>query len=158
MPATPIFYSVADIEREARYAGSHFFDRDTMRFFGSRVLDGTYAGRLFVTSEKGPHDDSPRLYTVRVIIPAGRGRRFSIEDVGGFQAFTSSAAAHRAAATAARGPFTVRHDPYPDSPHTGPRHFAWRCYAGDLAIGSRNTRAAARAIRADLERAARITR
>ena len=53
-------------------SGSHFFDKETMRFFRSRVYDYTYAapdGWYFVTSEK--HESAfarinePRMYTVR---------------------------------------------------------------------------------------------
>lgn len=54
-------------------SGSHFFDRDTMRWFKSRLED-VYAGPdgwYFVTSEKhegpsigGRRINEPRLYTV----------------------------------------------------------------------------------------------
>lgn len=50
-----IFYSSADIERAADRAGSHFFDRDTKRFFRSRILPDAFHGTggcYFVTSEQ----------------------------------------------------------------------------------------------------------
>lgn len=41
--------------------GSHWFDADTMRFFGTRI-DGSkvYGGRVFVASHQPPH--GPRVY------------------------------------------------------------------------------------------------
>lgn len=55
-------------------SGSHFFDRDTMRFFKSRVDYAVYTGKdgwYFVTSEKHVsaylHINEPRLYTVRCL-------------------------------------------------------------------------------------------
>lgn len=46
--------------------GKYFFSRDTMRFFRSRVVskNATDDG-LFITSEQGPLENSPRKYTVR---------------------------------------------------------------------------------------------
>lgn len=55
-----------DIKQANRDAGFHFFDRDTMRFFDSRILSQVYSGPggvFFVTSERGPA--GPRGYTVR---------------------------------------------------------------------------------------------
>lgn len=159
-PATKLYRDTDDVKLAARNMGSHFFDADTMRFFGSRVGSNVYGGRFFVTSEQREHY-TPRTYTVRVVTPSGRGRRFDITDAGGFQAFDSSAAANRAAAQLARGPFEVRHDPYEDTPAArgetapNPRHYEWRVYVGETPIGNRTTRYSAQLMRADLERAAR---
>lgn len=64
--------------------GGHFFDRDTMRFFGSRIESNLYKNRCFVTSDSN-YDGSARYYNVR---------RFSedfhdIDTVGEFNAITS---------------------------------------------------------------------
>lgn len=66
-------HTAADIRAIADHAGSHFFSRDTMRFFSSRLLEGVYpdgdskampgAAFYFITSEA--YDDAPRHYTVR---------------------------------------------------------------------------------------------
>ena len=56
----------------ARAAGSHFFDRGTMKFFRSRVLPTVYTGPggvYFVTSEQF-NDTSARRFTVRAFDPA----------------------------------------------------------------------------------------
>jgi hypothetical protein len=53
-----------------QHSCGHFFDRDTMRFFKSRMtcnyrrLSDTQA--LFITTEQGPCEGSKRLATVRI--------------------------------------------------------------------------------------------
>lgn len=90
----------------AKRAGSHFFDPDTLRFFGSRVSEYGYRGAdgalYFVTSERdrGPYPawDGRRLYTVRRMDAADPS---DISDVGGFGAYAYWGAAHAAAKRAA---------------------------------------------------------
>lgn len=78
------YSSMSQIKSRNDDAGNHFFDRDTLRFFRSRVSDELYAGRMFVTSEQhtSSYGNSPRLYTVRAARDDG-----TICDVSGFQAF-----------------------------------------------------------------------
>lgn len=90
------FKTISDVRRANREAGQHFFDRDTMRFFGSRVVSGLYAGRFFVTSEKGPYDTA-RTYTVREAEPDG-----GIETCGDFQEYRHIEDAREAARNLAR--------------------------------------------------------
>lgn len=78
-----------DIQTHNRVAGGHFFDAATMRFFNSRVLDGVYGGRYFVTSER--YGSEPRYYTVRVYDP----ETGSVDTVGDFQAFATARQAIR---------------------------------------------------------------
>jgi hypothetical protein len=71
---------------DARRAG-HWFDRDTMRFFGTKFatgfLDIPSAGvTLFVTTEKGPH--GPRAATLRAYMWASA----EIETLGPFNETT----------------------------------------------------------------------
>ena len=90
-----------EVRRLADNAGSHFFDRDAMWFFDSRVLgDAWRVGDtwLFVTSERFRGflvPDGERRYTVRFFYNGRMG------DVGGFQAYGSARAAKRAASRAA---------------------------------------------------------
>lgn len=73
IPAPTDFQSTRDI---IRYHRGHYFDKDTMRFFDSRVLLDVYPGKhevYFVTSER--FKDSvgikfPRAYTVRAFNPS----------------------------------------------------------------------------------------
>lgn len=85
-------YSMEDIKAAVMAAGSHFFDRDTMRFFNSRILETTYTdGKewFFITSEKYDYK-LERLYTVRGWSPENPR---DIRQVSGFQAFKTKAQA-----------------------------------------------------------------
>lgn len=84
------YRTVWDIEEANQRRGHHFFDEDTMRFFKSRILDGVYGGRFFVTSEKGP--DNVRRYTVREAKADG-----SVDTYGDFQDYATAAQAKGAA-------------------------------------------------------------
>lgn len=56
-------FSVSDMER--KHYG-HWFDRDTMRFFKSRIMSNIFPSKTaiyFVSSEQ--NDNRPRLFTVR---------------------------------------------------------------------------------------------
>ena len=70
--------------------GGHFFDRDTMRFFKSRIGEVWLVGDvfLFVTSEVPPHGG--RAYSVRQM-----NRDGNISTVGEFCKMTRSAAIKR---------------------------------------------------------------
>ena len=85
-----MFDSIAAIKLANRSRGRHFFEPRTMRFFRSRIGRTVYGGSYFVTSEQFD-DRTPRRYTIRRASPDG-----AIDDVGGFQAYPSNAAAVRA--------------------------------------------------------------
>ena len=58
--------SIAEVRKANRQLGHHWFDRDTMAFFASRVETGILGGRYFVSSEQYS-EDTPRRYTVRAV-------------------------------------------------------------------------------------------
>jgi hypothetical protein len=93
------FASMRDVRECARICSSHFFDKDSMRFFNSRIGDSAYGdgkgGAYFVTSEKGP--SNVRSYSVRRYDP----KRCGIETVGKFQQYGSAKTAQTAAKRAA---------------------------------------------------------
>lgn len=92
---TDRYVDVACLERANRDGGYHFFDADTLRYFGSRLPSHGYQGSgevYFVTSERRPRSNDARGWTVRVMHANG-----STDDIGGFQAYGSSKAADRAA-------------------------------------------------------------
>lgn len=63
-------WTVNRIKQAAMMRGSHWFSPDTMRFFGTRVLNEVYEGPggiYFVTSEQPPH--GRRACTVRKFRP-----------------------------------------------------------------------------------------
>ena len=87
--------NIIDIQQANAAKGGHYFDAATMRFFRSRVLNTVYQGGggvFFVTSEKGPHDDSPRMYTVREYHPATA----DVSTAGIFNELTKAQAQRRA--------------------------------------------------------------
>lgn len=106
---TAPLYSADDIRRASHDAGSHFFDPDTMRGFGSRLLEPVYlaagGGRsYFVTSERDrPFDSFPgawggaRRYTVRVIAWAGAQTIDEPTGGAGFGGYASRSGAVNAA-------------------------------------------------------------
>lgn len=64
------FNSISVIKAAAHAAGSHWFDKSSMRFFRSRILPEVYTGKggiYFVTSEEGPY--GPRRYSIRKFDP-----------------------------------------------------------------------------------------
>ena len=74
--------------REAnRDAGHHWFDEDTLRFFGSKISESSFDGRYFVTSESN-FDRSARLYSIREAMSDGQ-----VATVGEFQEFATRAQA-----------------------------------------------------------------
>lgn len=85
---------VTTINELQRVARGHFFDKDTMRFFRSKVYDGfkrTADGVVFITSERDVMGGEPRAYTLRLLDADG-----DVSTVGDFQAFASLKAAQRA--------------------------------------------------------------
>lgn len=89
-----------ELLREARMAGSYFFEDSSMRYFRSRLhsqpvrMTARPSVVWFITSEQFEHAltrcREPRRWTVRL----WRGKR--IQEVGRFQAFASSREAQAA--------------------------------------------------------------
>lgn len=100
-----IAWSSPELVNQYQYLSSgHFFDKDTMRFFKSRVTDNyerisdTLA--LFITTEQGPCADSKRRATIRkaslvAFIRESDGRecyKIKIDTVDQFNALSLQAA------------------------------------------------------------------
>lgn len=64
------FASTDEIMRLNQKIGGHWFSKDTMRSFDSKVYGSVHHGRYFISSEK--QDDLPRVYKVRYADPEGR--------------------------------------------------------------------------------------
>ncbi|NBT59356.1 hypothetical protein EBT16_11295 [bacterium] len=85
-------YSSDDLVRAYRITDSgHFFDKDTMRFFRSRVSSAyrrlSDKKALFVTSEKKSFSDTTRVFTLR--LATVKGNKIKIDTVGELGAFKS---------------------------------------------------------------------
>lgn len=82
---TTTFHNTDQLRQLARDTGNHFFDRDALRFFSSRIGGEIFAGRYFVTSERdatGAAWGGARRYTVRSFTYADG--RLDFETVGEF--------------------------------------------------------------------------
>jgi len=84
------YRSMAQIRRANKTSGGHWFERDSMRFFGSKIEGGPYNGRYFVTSEVDP--GGKKAYSVREAADNG-----GVSTVGDFHAYGTKAEAVRAA-------------------------------------------------------------
>lgn len=88
MSTATIYRDIDDVKRANHDAGGHWFERDTMRFFDSRVSGRLFHNRYFISSERfrgfrAP--DGDRAYTIREALPNG-----DIEEVGAFQQFDTA--------------------------------------------------------------------
>lgn len=94
-------YDADELRRLYEYTSSgHFFDKDTMRFFASRLCASQFKRvndkeAYFLTSEKACFNDTRRVYTIRkasiVEKPSGHSV-FEIDTVGDFARLTRSQA------------------------------------------------------------------
>jgi hypothetical protein len=94
-------YTIERIRSEMMADGSHWWDRGSMRFFGTRVLGGVFQGEggiYFVTSEQPPH--GPRKYNVRQYNPETR----QVDTVGDFGQYNDARTAKREAERLAGAP------------------------------------------------------
>lgn len=78
-----MFKTISEVRAANRRIDNHFFDRDTMRFFKSKIESGVYGGRYFITSEQF-REDSSRRYTIREAKASGE-----VNTIGAFQAYYS---------------------------------------------------------------------
>ena len=69
---------------------SHFFDRDSMRFFKSKLQVGVYGdrGQYFITSERNP--SGVTAFTVRMVAEDGH-----VETIGEFHSHSTLAKAKK---------------------------------------------------------------
>ena len=74
--------TLTDIKNNNKKAGKNWFDKDTMRFFKSRIESKLYSDNTFITSEQQSYQH-PREYTIRIALNNG----VDIESVGEFQQF-----------------------------------------------------------------------
>lgn len=97
---------IDDIKSAAKVRGSHWFDKDTLRFFAGRVLPTLYKGPggiFFVSSEqyRGTNGYSqPRKYTVRRFDPV----EADVDTVGEFNVLSRSQAVRLARQSAETSP------------------------------------------------------
>lgn len=74
--------SIQELKALAHENGSHWFDKSSMRYFGTRIESGILFGRYFITSEQPPN--GPRRFSVRTF-----DSEADIETVGEFASMRS---------------------------------------------------------------------
>lgn len=57
--------TMSEVKYRLKFGGNHFFDKATMRFFGSQVESSLYKNNTFITSEYTGFEETTRAYTVR---------------------------------------------------------------------------------------------
>lgn len=58
--------TMADVRKANADAGYYFFEKDTMRFFGTRIVSSLYKNNTFITSDYTGFERNKRKFTVRV--------------------------------------------------------------------------------------------
>jgi len=62
------FKTMSEYRKHCKENGSHWFSRDTMKFFGSRIESHLKGGRWFIESQRsGFSPNSSRVYILRYI-------------------------------------------------------------------------------------------
>ena len=61
--------TMADVKQANKDAGYYFFSRDTMQFFGTRIVSALYKNNTFITSDYTDFERNNRAYSVRVFHP-----------------------------------------------------------------------------------------
>lgn len=61
--------TIADVMAHNAREGHYFFSRDTMHFFGTRIVSILYKNNTFITSDYTSFERNHRAFTVRVYDP-----------------------------------------------------------------------------------------
>ena len=61
--------TMADVKQANKDAGYYFFSKDTMRFFGTRIVSALYKNNTFITTDYTDFERNNRAYSVRVFHP-----------------------------------------------------------------------------------------
>lgn len=97
-----MFKTIDEIIEASQGRGGHFFDRETIEFFGTEIYKTVYGGRYFITSERDKGVsmsdgsvrqawDGNRLYTIRVCDDEGFIN--TVGEFGGFKSLVEAQAA-----------------------------------------------------------------
>jgi hypothetical protein len=76
-----MFNNITEVKKANKDKGQHFFSKDTLAFFGSKVYPELYtvAGRQFFITSEDNFNRTEKGYTIREAMPDG-----SIETLGEF--------------------------------------------------------------------------
>jgi len=81
-----MFNNITEVKKANKEKGQHFFSRDTLAFFGSKVYPDLYtvAGRQFFITSEDNFNRTETLFTIREVMADG-----DIETLGNFQDYES---------------------------------------------------------------------
>jgi hypothetical protein len=76
-----MFNNITEVKKANKEISQHFFDRDTLAFFGSKVYPDLYtvAGRQFFVTSEDNFNRTEKGYTIREAMPDG-----DIQTIGEF--------------------------------------------------------------------------
>ena len=68
-----MFNNITEVKKANKENGQHFFDRNTLAFFGSKVYPDLYtvAGRQFFITSEDNFNRTEKGYTIREAMPDG---------------------------------------------------------------------------------------
>lgn len=78
--------TISDVKRINKENGFYFFERDAMRFFGTKIVSTLYKNNTFITSDYTGFERNKRKYTVRVF-NASTGAVYTAKDKNGNSTF-----------------------------------------------------------------------
>jgi hypothetical protein len=76
--------TIMEIKENNKQNSRYFFNKQTMKFFNSKIESKLYADNTFITSER-ENLQTPRTYTIRIALDNGG----EIGTIGKFQQFES---------------------------------------------------------------------
>ena len=62
--------TISGMKQDVKTAGSHYFDKESIQFFASRILTGTDQFGFFIESQKKCFDDTTRVFKIRYLSPS----------------------------------------------------------------------------------------
>lgn len=95
MPNIAKFDSLPAMKKAVKVSGNHFFDKDAMEFFNSKIETSLFSGSFFVTSEY-MDDPAEARYTARYFTHNEETGTYSHHDIGGFNVHETVALAKAA--------------------------------------------------------------
>jgi hypothetical protein len=81
-----MFNNITEVKKANKEKGQHFFSKDALAFFGSKVFPELYtvAGRQFFITAEDNFNRTKKSYTIREALPDG-----DIQTVGEFLGYES---------------------------------------------------------------------
>lgn len=97
MQTLPKFYSIQDLRNFADYTGSHWFSKNSMAFFKTRLTENfrqlTDTQYKFITTEKGPSGERKASIRIATLELTDSGfYKVSIETLGEFNSMSLASA------------------------------------------------------------------